>query len=908
MLILHSLTLDHVAGVDHAHLELPETGVVVVHGPNEMGKSTLLAAFDLLLSDTGVNSKAGRVRALKSATEDVATTVSAEMTIAGYRLAIRKSFNKSSGRCELTVTSPRPENLTGRQAAERFGELLAEGVDTTLVKALTIRQGASLDILAATGIPSLEQALGGDAPDGAGISGGGSAEDGAAALIGRIADEYQRYFTPGGKASKELVAAEKSLAEATEDHQAATGRYSQAQSLIAELEQLTAEKATVAKQEPVAVEAATGAEQALVEGRAAVAELDGLRKAVTAAAGVRDLADQRARVRGDRVSDLTDAEKTVAELDEAVREAAAAAELEAQTTVGLQEKLGVVRRRSRVASAWVARVEALDRRRAAEKRAGELTDRITAATDIADEVRELGGEVEDNPVTDAVLASLRAADATLYQAVSVRDAVATTVEVDGPDGAAVTVGGESRDLREGSTTVHVTGRQEIGLGDWTVTVTPARDVREVSEDVTRARAELDRLLAASGVGDLAEAEDVAAQRQTATERHREAVLRLTQITGSATVEDLRAQRDRESAEASRFGSRADEALAQVRAEDPEGVVDLAGVPAVVGDESGEVGEVSATAADLTAVADAAVREADRIQEDLDQVMRAGAAVRLEGRRAELERATAGRDRLAAALAADRENRDDDALANDVAEATTALAGAQEALAEAEERTGVIDLQTLTSLVEGAAARVRRLRERAEEAGHSVSRVTGALGEHAGVADEVENTRIALQRAERAHRRVSAQAEAAALLYREVQDALARARERYEAPLRATVEKLARTLYGAPVHFEFGDDLSPARRSLDGVTLDTTQLSGGAREQISVLTRLAVADLVGGGDAVPVFIDDALGFSDRGRIDRMNAVLDTLGRDHQIIVLTCDLDRFDGIAGATLVPMRQVLAQ
>jgi uncharacterized protein YhaN len=110
-----------------------------------------------------------------------------------------------------------------------------------------------------------------------------------------------------------------------------------------------------------------------------------------------------------------------------------------------------------------------------------------------------------------------------------------------------------------------------------------------------------------------------------------------------------------------------------------------------------------------------------------------------------------------------------------------------------------------------------------------------------------------------------------------------------------------------VDFEFSDDLGPSRRTLDNVTLDTDQLSGGAREQLSVLTRLAVADLVGGGDAVPVIIDDALGFSDRGRIDRMNVVLDRLGRDHQIIVLTCDLDRFDGIAGATLVPMQQVLA-
>ncbi|MGO2516371.1 MAG: AAA family ATPase, partial [Corynebacterium variabile] len=96
MLTLHSLTLDHVAGVDHAHLELPDSGVVVVHGPNEMGKTTLLTAFGLLLSEVGVNSKAAKIKALKSATEDVATTHAADMTVAGHRLTILTSIIKCS--------------------------------------------------------------------------------------------------------------------------------------------------------------------------------------------------------------------------------------------------------------------------------------------------------------------------------------------------------------------------------------------------------------------------------------------------------------------------------------------------------------------------------------------------------------------------------------------------------------------------------------------------------------------------------------------------------------------------------------------------------------------------------------------------------------------------------------------
>ena len=223
-------------------------------------------------SESVVPRHAARIKALKSATEDVATTVAADMTVAGHRLTILKSFNKSSGRCELTVTSPRRENLTGQQ----FG-------------------GDS---------PADDEAAG------AGAAAGTGTADGAGALIGRITEEYLRYFTPGGRPSKELKAVTDALAAAEADHDAATGRYTQAQNLITELEQLTVEKTAVAKQEPVAAEAAVGAEKTLAEGRAAVAELDGLRRTVTAAAGVRDLADQRARARADRISALADAEKT----------------------------------------------------------------------------------------------------------------------------------------------------------------------------------------------------------------------------------------------------------------------------------------------------------------------------------------------------------------------------------------------------------------------------------------------------------------------------------------------------------------------------------------------------------------------------------------------------------------------
>ena len=50
---IHRLELTNVRGIEHLVLdELPETGVVVIHGENEAGKSTIVEALDVAVSYT----------------------------------------------------------------------------------------------------------------------------------------------------------------------------------------------------------------------------------------------------------------------------------------------------------------------------------------------------------------------------------------------------------------------------------------------------------------------------------------------------------------------------------------------------------------------------------------------------------------------------------------------------------------------------------------------------------------------------------------------------------------------------------------------------------------------------------------------------------------------------------------
>ena len=59
--VLESLDVQNFAGIESAHFAPSATGVTVVHGSNEAGKSSLMNAFGLLLSDWKVSTTSKKV-------------------------------------------------------------------------------------------------------------------------------------------------------------------------------------------------------------------------------------------------------------------------------------------------------------------------------------------------------------------------------------------------------------------------------------------------------------------------------------------------------------------------------------------------------------------------------------------------------------------------------------------------------------------------------------------------------------------------------------------------------------------------------------------------------------------------------------------------------------------------------
>src|ERR1700687_2475705 len=207
---LHRLTLTNYRGITHREIEFPDRGVVVVSGANEIGKSSMIEALDLLLEAKDRTTKR-EVKQVKPTHADVGAEITAEISTGPYRFIYHKRFHK---RCEtqLTVLAPRREQLTGDEAHERVRELLDETVDKDLWQAPRVLAGAPPPAaVALSGCDALPRALAVAAGEAVQLSG---AEP---LLIDRIDAEYLRYFTPTGRPTGEWAIAINRLRDADAD-------------------------------------------------------------------------------------------------------------------------------------------------------------------------------------------------------------------------------------------------------------------------------------------------------------------------------------------------------------------------------------------------------------------------------------------------------------------------------------------------------------------------------------------------------------------------------------------------------------------------------------------------------------------------------------------------------------------
>ncbi len=132
-----------------------------------------------------------------------------------------------------------------------------------------------------------------------------------------------------------------------------------------------------------------------------------------------------------------------------------------------------------------------------------------------------------------------------------------------------------------------------------------------------------------------------------------------------------------------------------------------------------------------------------------------------------------------------------------------------------------------------------------------------------------------------------EAAAALLLHETLTQAQREMKDRWLGPLRERVKPYLKLIQPDSDIFLNENTLEIEHFVRKGVTEPFHSLSVGAREQVAVITRLALADILrASGLPSTVILDDALVNTDEGRLERMHLVLHKAAQALQVLVLTC----------------------
>lgn len=871
-MILHRLMLEDFRGVIREEVEVPQRGVLVIDGPNESGKTSLMDALEMLLEHKASSGRAD-VKATSPVGRDVPVVVEAEFSIDDQRMRYRKEFVRGKRTSLEFPGSARPA-LSGDDAHDHVRDLLDRKVDRSLWRALRIAQDEPIgQVDAGTGMDSLRRALDAVA--------GGQDPTGDDTLISRVADERNRYFTARrGEPTGELARSDARLAQARAALAAAKAGH-------AELDAAVEDHAVQA-----AVHRSHTESLALVEAEAARLEAAGLvvtqlRQACSDA----DAAVDRAASEHDAASRGTG--ERAALVDDVARERARVVDLRALVDESA-ERLGPAEERAETARTALEAAEAeltlararLDRARAArenEHRRSELT-RLDTLVDtletVGDQLATAESQLAEVAISADAVDRIRAADDALKEAVVRSAASAPTVEVAGSG--EFRVAGEKRDAAPGWSQ-RIVEDTVFEVGTVALTVVPAGDTDAVRRSEASARTRLESILGEISVASRAEAEE-RARRAAALSSTVDALRRRrADLLGVDTLEDLQARRGALREQLGDAGGSGDAAT--------DADVDAAT----------DVGETAAATAErMLSVRRAedrtAATEAQTIR--TEHATRAALAQEAESRLEERTRVLdAARDAASDASLKEAADRTGACVEEARESARKARAALDEALADAP-----------PELLENARASLTALRAEERDSATAVAtslgrvNVIGAQGRLADVSaadrelSEAESENTALRR----------RARAADLLYLTLTARRSEALLAYQEPFHRAVVELGSLVYGRDFDVRLGDDLTILSRRIGDVTVDYDSLSGGAREQLAVIVRIACARLVGQ-DGVPVFLDDTMGYTDPTRRMAMGAVIAAAATTSQVIVLTCDRARFAGIGGALTHVMRRTSA-
>lgn len=968
MMRIHSLNLHNVRGISQLELsELPETGVVVIHGDNEAGKSTIMDAIDACLNYK-YSGFPKDIKSLVPADGSGWPEIRLDLSIGPYRMEIYKQFSSSaaSKKCELKFHTPKKASLRGDEAENEFRSIISEHLDTDLLDALFVRQGKLHHSLAAAGIPSVESSLqsghiwnqgngsanataedtagiASEIPENAGFSpvSGTSTEQAQeeSRLLAAVNAEYARYYTAKtGKPAKELKAAEEELNAAQSRYDEAKKQLDHVAGYVTEYEELSEREKLAAGEIPDAEHEYANSEAAKQNAETVQQRLSDAVESVRQAMQQKNSQLELLEARTALIDELKQEQSRRDELSEQLQQAEEAARQEAVIIDQLQDTKNKADAKYRAQRDRHKAVRVASSKLRNAQRAQELRHLLDQVEGIDTKIAEARAELAALPayIDRSAWQRLRQAHDDVVVEQKLADAHAARLELCAGSPTTVTVVDDtgSREISLGSPVLSGAGEHEeqvtekfqpehslalsdgmsVQFGDITAIYRSAQreqeDTQSALSALEQARAHLDELLREFQCSDLESAEKI-------------------YTTCDAIDGEITALRNR------RAGVVGDKDIDDV-------VQELAGLDQYANDggvaDSGteldtETGtETSAdqlaglTADEIATELSTAEAAEEQAREELE-----AAANRLavyDGRPADTE-AMRVRERYSLATervvnAEEKVSVSADSASMEKLRENVELANMhwQQAINEREAAQAAADDADVSMAMrnwEGAKAHLVQLQRTIREAENRKLALTSHIEAATGAAERLHKAEAALENRKADYAVVERRAHAAARLRETLIRHRDAARQRYMEPFARELERFARVVFDQSVSFELDESLAISQRIIGDEALETEHLSGGAQEQLALLVRFAVAALTAHGQQgstaagelpiipVPVMVDDALGSTDARRLRLMATLFSEIARQTQVFVLTCMPERYSRVVGAQRYSMRELTA-
>lgn len=863
-MLIHSITINNFRAIEQLELEnIPDSGVIVIHGDNEKGKSSILEAIQIVLTEKhGARNKL--TRAVKPVDRDVPVRISLELSVGPYRMIITKQFLKSPS-SELQILEPRSANYTSREADAQLDEILEGHLDRFLLDTLFMRQGDVDAGINAVGIPSLTSALN--------DQNGGTAEDGAedTALMAAVEAEYATYFTKRGSRTTSY----EQFFTAVEQHQKeldeARAEISTLGAQVDRVARLEQDRDLAQKKLP---EAEAELEVRQTEFEAAVkvkAQAEDVDKRLERATTDHRLAEKQQADRADLRARAEKSRLVVEEQHAKVAQATEAAE---------QEKNTITERSNALEQARAEEATAIEAVKAARKVVDTLSQsaRWLELKELINSIDELDQQLLELRTTQAAEATVTTADVDALQKITeevkVNRALSQSrgahIRFTAEQSAELMIDSEAHTVDSAGHTVDLDRELTIEVGGVTMVVNPGKMITDSQVQLESAEADRAELLDKLNVDSMEELRGRLAVQQKLTADIEALVKDRARIAGGAPTDIDTLRAEHAALESRNTDDLGDLTLDQARTQLTEAEAHR--------DQAGEAVKLADASLD-------ALRQqpADRaltvLSTQLEGLSDNAAATLSDVQRAEEDLSDAD---ISAAVS--RCQEDLEALKQEKKQIDALLAQSDPVMAEQLLRGAEANVEAYRSAISGAAVELARLESHIQLAAGASERHAKA---HAAL-EAAENRLASIQRRANAAQRLRE----VMIRHRES------SRKRYAAPFADKLARLAARVFGEETGFGLDDQLSIATRSIGSRTVNLDHLSGGAQEQLAILTRFAIADLVADSSThgvVPVFIDDALGSTDPVRLTRISTLFGEAGRDGQVFVLTCVPERYNYVS-------------